>query len=204
VGDEVAEEDTVEVSGRRMPIRLWEAEIMLRAAGFIVILESLLLVAIIGALFVVAPKRLALLDAETGCSLFMSPFMVLVGLGLLRRNSRARRIMGVLLMVWLIGAVWALLPLVAGRIGGALVTRPRDLMALPLLIFPQLYMTYAILAPVTQRAFAEELKGTSLAPFSSVRSIGRSARAWAAYIAVWITVASVALAVLGSAGYPTL
>ncbi len=112
--------------------------------------------------------------------------------------------MGVLLMVWLIGAVWALLPLMAGRIGGALVIRPRDLMTLPLLIFPQLYMSYAILAPVTQRAFAEDLKGTSLAPFSSVRSIGRSARAWAAYIAVWLTVASAALAVLGSAGSPTV
>ena len=199
MSDAPPEEEMVEVSGRRMPIRLWEAEIMLRAAGWIVIIESLLLVAILSVLFVVAPKRLALVDAETGCSLFMSPFMVLVGLGLLRRSPRARRIMGVLLMVWLIGAVWALMPLLTAR-GGGLALRPGSLLALPLLIFPQLYMTYAILAPVTQRAFAEDLKGTSLAPFSSVQSFGRSARAWAAYVAVWLTVASVALAVLGSAG----
>jgi len=198
---ETEEEEMVEVAGRRMPLRLWEAEILVRAAGWVVLMESTVVVALLAAVLVWEPKRIGALDGGFGCSLFGAPFMCLVGAGLLRRSQLARRILGMMLVGWLISTAALVAPLVGtGSPLNRLQLGPSDLFLAPLFLLPQLFLVFVILGPASMRAFREELRGTPLARLSSIRGVRHSPRAWAAYFIIWLTILSVALAILGGVG----
>ncbi len=185
----VADELMVSVDGRSMPLTVWEAEVLVRAASAI---PQIIAGGVVATYLVDLAQTRHPLDSLGGFLVVFGFGIVIfmTGVGTAGRRGRARMCLLALCYIWLAaigsGSVYVLY---SSARGDDFV----DQMMLPVFLVPEVFILYALHRRDGLAAFATNLRGVPLARLGSVKVVRRSVRAWAAYFMVCIATLSVAI-----------
>lgn len=169
--------ETIEIDGRTIPLHTWEAEVLVRASGWIVTLRGLgLVTALLVSAVALIPydPRVGMLFAS---STLLGVVLASVGVGVLCRSSSCRQALLFLVMGWIAfvaHSVPVLFQLGRPYEVHKLAAQPVLLMLLPALFLPDLFATYAVFRPEAEPAFRlSRVPLASVAKALRVRQTGR-------------------------------
>ena len=196
MSDEPLDEEQIDVEGRRLTVRQWEAEVMIRAVAWICIVRGVEL----GIAYV--PYMLDMWGRTPGSSSVViqvissmagwlalgvgawSAALVWSGALLFRRSPRSRTIVLVLTLVGLIDQLyWGTIPSLGrlGRpsgLGARYLGHPAMLAIVATVTLVSLFTVHALVHRPGRATFSPEKQGTPLAPLASVWRLRRGLRGW--------------------------
>ncbi len=195
------DEPHVELDGRRIPVRLWESELLVRAAATVLRTQSiaavLTTVALVLWLLLSPPPHSDFALAGIAAALVLAAGRRLWSRGtrLLKRDECVRRSAIVTLLFWM--GLLVILPHTGlGDFHGAAADFPRAIrfaIINPLRWYPSVAALIILLVGQTERAFHPSSGAQDLAPLASVPGQAPTGMAWASFLTALLSLLSVLL-----------